>query len=143
MAAMHLPGCLSQRSALGQTPRSCPISRSCQPASCSGHPQRQSQRESRTTCATCSVTKQTELTPPAWLPGPAQPCRHASSQTLRAAADASLLDDSSAPEIAQEKLRIKLKAYDHRLLQQAVDLVLEAARSTGAKVGGAASLPTK
>ena len=48
-----------------------------------------------------------------------------------------------APEIAQEKLRIKLKAYDHRLLQQAVDMVLEAARTTGARVGGAASLPTK
>ena len=42
-----------------------------------------------------------------------------------------------------QKIRIKLKAYDHRLLDQAVVEIVETARRTGAKISGPVPLPTK
>lgn len=42
-----------------------------------------------------------------------------------------------------QKIRIKLKAYDHRLLDQAVEEIVETVRNTGAKVSGPVPLPTK
>lgn len=42
-----------------------------------------------------------------------------------------------------QKIRIKLKAYDHRLLDQAVAEIVETAKRTGAKVAGPVPLPTK
>ena len=42
-----------------------------------------------------------------------------------------------------QKIRIKLKAYDHRLLDQAVLEIVENVRRTGAKVSGPVPLPTK
>jgi len=42
-----------------------------------------------------------------------------------------------------QKIRIKLKAYDHRLLDQAVEEIVETARRTGAKISGPVPLPTK
>jgi len=42
-----------------------------------------------------------------------------------------------------QKIRIKLKAYDHRLLDQAVEEIVETAKSTGAKISGPVPLPTK
>ena len=41
------------------------------------------------------------------------------------------------------KIRIKLKAYDHRLLDQSAAEIVETARRTGAKVAGPIPLPTK
>lgn len=41
------------------------------------------------------------------------------------------------------KIRIRLKAYDHRLLDQAVGEIVESARRTGAKVAGPIPLPTR
>ncbi len=41
------------------------------------------------------------------------------------------------------KIRIRLKAYDHRLLDQAVAEIVESARRTGASVAGPVPLPTK
>jgi small subunit ribosomal protein S10 len=43
----------------------------------------------------------------------------------------------------QQKIRIKLRAYDHRLLDQSVKEIVEAARRTGARVSGPVPLPTK
>ncbi|MDA8088958.1 MAG: 30S ribosomal protein S10 [Nitrospiraceae bacterium] len=43
----------------------------------------------------------------------------------------------------QQKIRIKLRAYDHRLLDQSVRDIVEAARRTGARVAGPVPLPTK
>ncbi len=45
--------------------------------------------------------------------------------------------------MTMQKIRIKLKAYDHRLLDQAVEEIVEAVRSTGAKISGPVPLPTK
>jgi len=42
-----------------------------------------------------------------------------------------------------QKIRIKLKAYDHRLLDQATEEIAEAVRRTGAKISGPLPLPTK
>ncbi|MFH1458254.1 MAG: 30S ribosomal protein S10 [Candidatus Omnitrophota bacterium] len=42
-----------------------------------------------------------------------------------------------------QKIRIKLKAYDHRLLDQAVEEIVETARRTGARIRGPVPLPTK
>ncbi len=42
-----------------------------------------------------------------------------------------------------QKIRIKLKAYDHRLLDQAAGEIAEAAKRTGAKISGPLPLPTK
>lgn len=42
-----------------------------------------------------------------------------------------------------QKIRIKLRAYDHRLLDQAAEEISEAVRRTGAKMSGPIPLPTK
>ncbi|MCB2187786.1 MAG: 30S ribosomal protein S10 [Deltaproteobacteria bacterium] len=41
------------------------------------------------------------------------------------------------------KIRIRLKAYDHRLLDQSAAEIVETARRTGAKVAGPIPLPTR
>ena len=43
----------------------------------------------------------------------------------------------------QRKIRIKLKAYDHRLLDQSAAEIVESARRTGAEVSGPVPLPSK
>ncbi len=42
-----------------------------------------------------------------------------------------------------QKIRIKLKAYDHRVLDQSTDEIVETAKRTGAKILGPIPLPTK
>ena len=42
-----------------------------------------------------------------------------------------------------ERIRIKLKAYDHRILDQSAAEIVESARRTGASVAGPVPLPTK
>ncbi len=42
-----------------------------------------------------------------------------------------------------QKIRIKLKAYDHRLLDQSVREIVDTAKRTGARIAGPIPLPTK
>lgn len=42
-----------------------------------------------------------------------------------------------------QKIRIKLKAYDHRLLDQAVEEIVDTVRRTGAQISGPVPLPTR
>ena len=42
-----------------------------------------------------------------------------------------------------EKIRIRLKAYDHRVLDQSTSEIVETAKRTGARVAGPIPLPTK
>ena len=42
-----------------------------------------------------------------------------------------------------EKIRIRLKAYDHSLIDQASEKIVETAKRTGAKVSGPIPLPTE
>ncbi len=44
---------------------------------------------------------------------------------------------------ADQKIRIRLKAYDHALLDQSAERIVETAKRTGAKVSGPIPLPTK
>ncbi len=42
-----------------------------------------------------------------------------------------------------QKIRIRLKAYDHRLLDRSAQSIVETAKRTGAEVCGPVPLPTK
>jgi small subunit ribosomal protein S10 len=42
-----------------------------------------------------------------------------------------------------EKIRLKLKAYDHRVLDRSVAAIVEAVKRTGAEIRGPIPLPTK
>jgi len=45
--------------------------------------------------------------------------------------------------MARERIRIRLKAYDHRLIDQSALQIVEAAERTGAAVAGPVPLPSK
>jgi small subunit ribosomal protein S10 len=42
-----------------------------------------------------------------------------------------------------QKIRIRLKAYDHRVLDQAADKIVDTARRTSARTAGPIPLPTE
>ena len=43
----------------------------------------------------------------------------------------------------KEKIRIRIKGYDHQLVDQAAEKIVETARRTGARVSGPVPLPTE
>ncbi|HEU5011904.1 MAG TPA: 30S ribosomal protein S10 [Roseiflexaceae bacterium] len=45
--------------------------------------------------------------------------------------------------MAKQKVRIRLKAYDHKILDQSARQIVEAAERTGALVAGPVPLPTR
>ncbi|HSN95450.1 MAG TPA: 30S ribosomal protein S10 [Anaerolineaceae bacterium] len=45
--------------------------------------------------------------------------------------------------MAKQKIRIRLKAYDHRILDQSAKRIVETAERSGAKVLGPIPLPTR
>lgn len=45
--------------------------------------------------------------------------------------------------MANQRIRIRLKAFDHRLIDQSAREIVETARRTGAQVRGPIPLPTK
>lgn len=45
--------------------------------------------------------------------------------------------------MANPKIRISLKAYDHKLIDQSAAQIIETAKKTGAQVSGPIPLPTK
>ena len=45
--------------------------------------------------------------------------------------------------VTSEKIRIRLKAYDHVVLEQSAERIVETAKRTGAKVSGPIPLPTQ
>lgn len=44
--------------------------------------------------------------------------------------------------MANQRIRIKLKAYEHNLIDQSAEKIVETARRTGARVSGPIPLPT-
>jgi small subunit ribosomal protein S10 len=46
-------------------------------------------------------------------------------------------------KMAKQKIRIRLKAYDHILIDQSAEKIVETAKRTGAKVSGPVPLPTE
>jgi small subunit ribosomal protein S10 len=56
------------------------------------------------------------------------------------------IDKKSAKENKEEthqRIRIKIKAYDHKIIDQSTSTIIETAQRTGAKVCGPIPLPTK
>ena len=45
--------------------------------------------------------------------------------------------------VSSEKIRIRLKAYDHVVLEQSAEKIVDTAKKTGAKVSGPIPLPTE
>ena len=45
--------------------------------------------------------------------------------------------------MAKQKIRIRLKAFDHSVLDQSAERIVETAKATGAKVVGPVPLPTE
>ncbi|HOE27600.1 MAG: 30S ribosomal protein S10 [Candidatus Aureabacteria bacterium] len=45
--------------------------------------------------------------------------------------------------MAKQRIRIRLKAYDHRVLDQSAEEIVETAKRTGAKLCGPIPLPTE
>lgn len=45
--------------------------------------------------------------------------------------------------MANQKIRIRLKAFDHNILDQSAEKIVDTARKTGAKVSGPVPLPTE
>ncbi len=43
----------------------------------------------------------------------------------------------------QQKIRIRLKAFDHKILDQSADKIVDTAKRTGASVSGPVPLPTE
>ena len=48
-----------------------------------------------------------------------------------------------AEETPGQKIRIRLKAFDHKLLDQSASEIVETAKRTGARIAGPVPLPTK
>lgn len=46
-------------------------------------------------------------------------------------------------EMETQRIRIRLKGYDHRLIDQSVQEIVESVRRSGARVAGPIPLPTK
>lgn len=46
-------------------------------------------------------------------------------------------------KVPKQKIRIRLKAYDHKILDQSVKRIVETIERTGAKICGPIPLPTK
>lgn len=47
------------------------------------------------------------------------------------------------PKDAKSRIRIKIKAYDHKVIDQSAGQIVETAQRTGAKVVGPVPLPTE
>ncbi len=45
--------------------------------------------------------------------------------------------------MANQKIRIRLRAFDHRLLDQSAEKIVDTAKRTGARVSGPVPLPTE
>ena len=50
---------------------------------------------------------------------------------------------TKAQEVGKDKIRIRMKAYDHNLLDQSASRIVETAKRTGAEVSGPIPLPTE
>jgi small subunit ribosomal protein S10 len=75
------------------------------------------------------------------------PAPHKQKRGLRLAASSFLpemLEGVSESEnvIGKERIRIRLKAYDYRILDQSTGEIVETARRTGAQIAGPIPLPT-
>lgn len=52
-------------------------------------------------------------------------------------------DEKEGNKMSKQKIRIRLKAFDHNLIDQSAQKIVETAKRTGAKVSGPVPLPTQ
>jgi len=52
-------------------------------------------------------------------------------------------ENGGTNQMAKEMIRIRLKAYDHQVIDQSAEKIVETAKRTGASVSGPIPLPTK
>jgi len=52
-------------------------------------------------------------------------------------------DEKEEIIMIKQKIRIRLKAFDHNILDQSAEKIVQTAKSTGAKVAGPVPLPTE
>jgi len=57
--------------------------------------------------------------------------------------DAPVLAPAAPEEEAHQRLRIKIRAYDHKIIDQSTKTIIDTALRTGAKVKGPVPLPTE
>ncbi len=69
--------------------------------------------------------------------------RNRSGGAATAAAPRTAPAAAARPKAGGQRIRIRLKAYDHKLLDQSASKIVETAESTGAKVAGPVPLPTR
>ena len=50
---------------------------------------------------------------------------------------------TTATKVQSERIRIRLKAYDHVLIDQSAEKIVDTAKRTGAQVSGPIPLPTR
>jgi small subunit ribosomal protein S10 len=53
------------------------------------------------------------------------------------------MPDAKPPAEAKQKIRIRLKAYDHKVIDQAAKQIIDTALRTGATLSGPIPLPTR
>lgn len=53
------------------------------------------------------------------------------------------MNRSEKARVAQQKIRIRLKSYDHELIERSAQSIVETAQRTGATISGPVPLPTE
>ncbi len=51
--------------------------------------------------------------------------------------------EAKKPEAGKQRIRIRLKAYDHKVIDQSAKQIVDTALRTGATIAGPIPLPTK
>ena len=67
--------------------------------------------------------------------------RRLEAQSTSTARRQSRLEEEN--HMSQSKIRIRMEAYDHRILDQSATKIVDTAKSTGARVSGPIPLPTR
>jgi len=52
-------------------------------------------------------------------------------------------EKESKEEIGQQRIRIRIKAFDHKIIDQSTRTIIETAERTGAQISGPIPLPTE
>lgn len=52
-------------------------------------------------------------------------------------------ETKTAPNVSKQRIRIRLKAYDHKVIDQSAKQIIDTALRTGANVSGPIPLPTR
>ena len=65
------------------------------------------------------------------------------SATVKKTAKPATKKSAKAAQVEKQKIRIKLKSFDHRLIDQSTAEIVNTAKRTGAKLVGPVPLPTR